>query len=61
LDSFAAASCDDPGVDRNPKVALVRTREALADCEQRRALAVDSYDGIRRAYGPKAVGGDEET
>lgn len=52
LDSYASANCVDPGVDANPKVAVVEHRRALADCEARRQLAVDAYDNVRREFGP---------
>lgn len=51
LDSFAASNCIDPGVDVNPKVAVVEHRRALADCEQRRQLAVDAYSAVKREFG----------
>lgn len=41
--------CADPGIDRNPKVALAEHRLELARCEDRRALAVAAYEAIREA------------
>lgn len=52
MDSFAASPCRDPDVDPNPKVAVVETRRALAECEDKRAAAVDAYDNVRREFGP---------
>ena len=51
LDSFASTPCSDPQINRNPKIAVVEHRRALADCEARRALAVESYDLVRGEYG----------
>lgn len=51
LDSEAATPCPDPGIDRNPKVAVVEHRRALAVCEERRTLAVNAYDNVRRKFG----------
>ncbi len=51
LDSLAREPCPDPGVDRNAEVAIARTRRALADCEDRRGLAVAYSDEIARHFG----------
>lgn len=53
MDSFAASPCRDPDVDANPKVAVVETRRALAECEDKRAAAVDAYDNVREKFGLK--------
>ena len=51
LDSEAATPCRDPGVNRNPKVAVVEHREALAECEGKREVAATSYNRVRDAFG----------
>lgn len=53
MDSYAASPCFKPGVDANPKVAVVEHRRALADCEERRTLAVDAYNNVREKFGLK--------
>ncbi|WP_281064265.1 hypothetical protein [Chelatococcus asaccharovorans] len=40
-------------MDRDPKVAAVQHRLALAVCESRRSLAVDSYEAVRAGFGVK--------
>lgn len=52
LDSEAAEPCPDPGIDRNPRIAVIETRVALAVCEGRRDLAVRSYERLRAAATP---------
>lgn len=49
LDSHAATPCRDPGVNRNPKVAVVEHRRALAECEGKRELAATAYGDLRAA------------
>lgn len=51
MDSEAITPCRDPGVDANPKVAVVETRLALAECEGRRELAVAAYEAVRKEFG----------
>ena len=53
LDSEARTPCPDPGIDRNAKIAVVQHRRALALCEGRRDLAVDSYEAVREGFGIK--------
>ncbi|CAH1672245.1 hypothetical protein [Chelatococcus asaccharovorans] len=53
LNSEARTPCPDPGIDRNPKIAVVQHRRALAVCEGRRALAVESYEAVRAGFGVK--------
>jgi hypothetical protein len=53
LDSEASTPCPDPGVDRNPKVAVVEHRRALAICEERRDLAATAYQSVRAEFGVK--------
>ncbi|WP_336812267.1 hypothetical protein [Bosea sp. MMO-172] len=60
LDSKVREACDDPGVDRNAEVAIAQTRSALADCEDKRSLAVQDGDLVRQHFGmrrPSAVDG----
>ncbi|MCT4491791.1 hypothetical protein [Bosea minatitlanensis] len=55
-------SCTDPGVDRNAEVAIAEHRLALADCEDKRALAVEDGYLVRQHFGlgrPSAVDGVE--
>ncbi|AEI71081.1 hypothetical protein [EBPR siphovirus 2] len=51
VDSELRKPCNDPGVDRNAEVAIARTRQALAQCERRRALLVEQADLIRANFG----------
>ncbi|CAH1661100.1 hypothetical protein CHELA1G11_12435 [Hyphomicrobiales bacterium] len=53
LDSEASRSCPDPGIDRNPKIAVVQHRHALVVCEGCRALAAGSYEAVRDEFGVK--------
>ena len=51
LDSEASTPCPAIRVDRNPKVAVVEHRRALAICEERRALAVQCYIAVQKVFG----------
>jgi hypothetical protein len=53
LDTEATTPCPDPLIDRNPKVAVVEHRRALAICEERRSLAVDAYIAVQNEFGVK--------
>ncbi len=62
LDSKVRESCKDPGIDRNAEVAIAQHRQALADCEDKRALAVEDGDLVREKFGlrrPAAAHGVE--
>jgi hypothetical protein len=43
--------CRDPGVDANAKIALAQHRRALADCEDKRAAAVEHGDRVAAGFG----------
>lgn len=49
LDSSITEPCRDPGVDRNPRIAIAQTRLELAKCEIKRKAAVDAYEGAAEA------------
>lgn len=55
LDSAATEPCRDPGIDPNPKIAVVEHRRALAECEDKRALAVGAYERVRLTFGLAAA------
>lgn len=55
LDSEVRSPCPDPGVAEDPRIATVQHRGGLAECERRRALAVEAYDGVAAYIGARGA------